>query len=123
MIIDHLELSTGQFDEMCAFYDAVLAPLEVIRIVAGSPAGYGRGERLPFWIRLGDPITRNAHYAFACLTRTQVHHAFDAARALGAAGLREPKLHPHIDPNYYAAYAYDPDGHLIEFVCRSEAER
>ena len=29
MIMDHLELSTNQFDEMCSFYDAALAPLGI----------------------------------------------------------------------------------------------
>lgn len=121
MIMDHLELSTNKFDEMCAFYDAALAPLGVTRIVPGSPAGYGRGDVLPFWLRVGDNSTVNAHYAFSCASRALVHNAFEAAKAIGGTGLREPKIHPHIDPNYYAGYACDPDGHLVEFVCR-EAE-
>lgn len=118
MIMDHLELSTENFDVMCAFYDAVLAPLGISRIVSGSPAGYGRGDELPFWLRTGDTVTLNAHYAFSCKSRAQVHEAFEAAKEIGGTGLREPKTHPHIDPNYFAGYACDPDGHLVEFVCR-----
>jgi catechol 2,3-dioxygenase-like lactoylglutathione lyase family enzyme len=118
MIMDHLELSTSKFEEMCAFYDAVLAPLGISRIVPGSPAGYGQGDLLPFWVRIGEKSTANAHYAFSCLSRALVHDAFNAARAIGGTGLREPTIHPHIDPNYYAGYANDPDGHLVEFVCR-----
>ncbi len=120
-MMDHLEISTHKFDEMCAFYDAVLAPLTITRVVSGSPAGYGRGDMLPFWIRAGDNRTVNAHYAFACASRTLVHDAVDAAKAIGGTRIREPKVHPHIDPNYYAGYACDPDGHLVEFVYR-EAE-
>lgn len=118
MMIDHLELSTSMFDQMCAFYDAALAPLGITRIVRGSPAGYGQGEVLPFWLRMSDISTVNAHYAFSCASRALVHDAFEAAKANGGTGPREPKIHPHIDPNYYAGYACDPDGHLVEFVCR-----
>ena len=119
MIMDHLELSTQRFEEMCAFYDAVLAPLGITRIVPGSPAGYGTDEALPFWVRSGESVTANAHYAFTCTSRIQVHEAFEIAQSCGGTGLREPKIHPHIDPNYYAGYSCDPDGHLVEFVCRS----
>lgn len=118
MIMDHLELSTNQFDEMCSFYDAALAPLGISRIVPGSPAGYGQDDDLPFWVRASDAVTVNAHYAFACSSRANVHRAFEAAKRSGGTGLREPKIHSHIDPNYYAGYARDPDGHLVEFVCR-----
>jgi catechol 2,3-dioxygenase-like lactoylglutathione lyase family enzyme len=118
MIMDHLELSTQKFDAMCEFYDAVLAPLGITRIVPGSPAGYGKGDALPFWVRTGEAVTINAHYAFACSSRMLVQCAFEAAKACGGTGLREPKIHPHIDPNYYAGYSFDPDGHLVEFVCR-----
>jgi catechol 2,3-dioxygenase-like lactoylglutathione lyase family enzyme len=118
MIMDHLELSTQKFDAMCTFYDAALEPLGITRIVPGSPAGYGQGDTLPFWVRTGDTVTVNAHYAFACTSRKLVHEAYEAAKAIGGTGLREPKIHPHIDPNYYAGYACDPDGHLVEFVCR-----
>jgi catechol 2,3-dioxygenase-like lactoylglutathione lyase family enzyme len=119
MTMDHLELSTQKFDAMCAFYDATLGPLGITRIVLGSPAGYGKADTLPFWVRTGEAVTVNAHYAFACSSRELVREAFAAAKALGATGLREPKVHPHIDPNYYAGYACDPDGHLVEFVCRA----
>jgi catechol 2,3-dioxygenase-like lactoylglutathione lyase family enzyme len=122
MIMDHLELSTNQFDVMCAFYDAVLAPLGIARIVPGSPAGYGKGDRLPFWVRTGDAVTTNAHYAFSCASRAMVELAFEIARASGGTGLRVPKVHDHIDANYYAGYACDPDGHLVEFVCRYAEE-
>lgn len=119
MLLDHLELSTLSFAAMCAFYDNSLAPLGISRIVPGSPAGYGDENDLPFWIRTSDTKTINAHYAFGCATRAMVHNACDAAIAAGGTGLREPKLHPHIDPHYYAGYAHDPDGHLVEFVCRA----
>lgn len=118
MMMDHLELSTNQFDEMRSFYDAALAPLGIIRIVPGSPAGYGRDDILPFWIRSSDAVTANAHYAFACSSRELVHSVFEAAKKCGGTGLIEPKIHAHIDPDYYAGYARDPDGHLVEFVCR-----
>jgi catechol 2,3-dioxygenase-like lactoylglutathione lyase family enzyme len=119
MMMDHLELSTQQFDQMCAFYDAVLAPLGISRIVKGSPAGYGMSDVLPFWLRSAQTPTQNAHYAFVATSRALVHAAYEAALQAGATDPRAPALHPHIDPNYYAGYARDPDGHLVEFVCRA----
>ncbi len=118
MMMDHLELSSGKFEDMCAFYDAVLEPLRITRIVSGSLARYGRGNVSPLWVRSGDRVTFNAHYAFSCVSRALAHDDYEAAKAIGGTGLREPKLHPHIDLNYYAGYACDPDGHLVEFVCR-----
>jgi catechol 2,3-dioxygenase-like lactoylglutathione lyase family enzyme len=119
MMMDHLELSTQQFDQMCAFYDAALAPLGITRIVKGSLAGYGMSDLLPFWLRSAQTPTQNAHYAFVATSRALVHAAYEAALQAGGTDPRAPALHPHIDPNYYAGYARDPDGHLVEFVCRA----
>lgn len=43
------------------------------------------------------------------------------AMALSAGGIepRAPKLLPQIEPDYYAAFIRDPDGHVVEFVCRA----
>ena len=40
-----------------------------------------------------------------------------AALAAGGKDNGEPGLRPQYHPNYYGAYALDPDGHNIEAVC------
>lgn len=57
------------------------------------------------------------HFAFQCRSRALVDAAFTAAIAAGGADNGEPKLLPHIHPNYYAGFVRDPDGHNVEFVC------
>jgi hypothetical protein len=50
--------------------------------------------------------------------RAVVNEAFALSNANGGAQDREPALAPHIHPNYFAAYARDPDGRLVEYVCQ-----
>lgn len=119
MLMDHLELATKRFEAMCAFYDQALSVLNIRRVTDGSPAGYGVGDELPFWIRRADIETANAHFAFVCASRSVVEAAYETAAAAGGVDLRKPRVHEHIDPNYYAGYARDPDGHLVEFVTRT----
>ena len=69
----------------------------------------------------GEPPASPLHIAFAAANREEVD-AFHAA-ALGAGGKDNgpPGLRPHYHPNYYGAFAIDPDGHNIEAVCHSPA--
>ena len=45
-----------------------------------------------------------------------------AALAAGGQDNGEPGLRPQYHPNYYGAYALDPDGHNIEAVCHDAPE-
>ncbi len=51
--------------------------------------------------------------------RAAVHGFFEAASAIGAEILYEPKIWPEYHPTYYAAFVRDPDGNNIEAVCHS----
>jgi catechol 2,3-dioxygenase-like lactoylglutathione lyase family enzyme len=48
-----------------------------------------------------------------------VRSFYEAALALGAESLHEPKLWPEYAPAYYAAFVRDPDGNNIEAVTHS----
>jgi catechol 2,3-dioxygenase-like lactoylglutathione lyase family enzyme len=103
-----------------AFYDAVLAPLGCRRVMEhGGAIGYGDSEFPAFWI--GPHSTgsgfRETHIAFDAPDRAAVHAFFDAAVALGAEVLHEPRLFPEYHPTYYGAFVRDPDGNNVEAVC------
>ena len=41
---------------------------------------------------------------------------YDAALALGAESLHEPRLWPEYHPGYFGAFVRDPDGNNVEAV-------
>jgi catechol 2,3-dioxygenase-like lactoylglutathione lyase family enzyme len=114
-MLDHVEIRTRRLADCLAFYSAVLAPLGYALAVDGEVKGFGHGGRLDFWIGEGEP-SRDVHFAFTAETRADVDRAFALGGSHGGAQDRAPALAPHIHPNYYAGYARDPDGRLVEFV-------
>jgi catechol 2,3-dioxygenase-like lactoylglutathione lyase family enzyme len=121
-VLDHLSIQCADVAASTAFYDAVLAPLGGTRIAAfGQVVGYGVPPRPDFWIaprQTGDGF-RESHIAFVAPDRAAVRAFFDAARALEAEVLHEPKVWPEYHAHYYGAFVRDPDGHNVEAVCHS----
>ena len=126
MIFDHLGFGVSDYEKGRAFYDAVLAPLGIRRVVEMSPAetplgnwaaGYGRGGRPDFWIGSDGKTTPSMHLAFLADSREQVRAFHAAALAAGGRDHGAPGLRPHYGPQYYAAFVLDLDGHNIEAVC------
>ena len=117
-MLDHLELSTRKVAENLAFYKNILEPLGYTLAVDGPAKGFGHDGRLDFWIIGGAP-SADVHFAFNALSRQQVHAAFERSDVNGGKKDRPPALAPHIHPGYYAGYARDPDGRLVEFVCHT----
>ena len=116
-MLDHLEIRTRRLADCAAFYRAVLEPLGYTLIVDGDQKGFGHDGRLNFWLVDGD-ASAHVHYAFTACDWKSVHAAFDRADCHGGRRDREPALAPHIHPDYFAGYARDPDGRLVEFVCQ-----
>lgn len=119
-MIDHVSLQVSDVPVSTAFYEAVLAPLE---IRPGHRDGAAVGFFSPgpgsFWIIPAQrPHDRELHLAFAARSRDEVQGFHQAAVALGAEVLNAPRVFPEYDTDYYAAFVRDPDGHNIEAVCR-----
>ena len=120
MLLDHLGMQCVDMEAAAAFYDAVLAPLGASRIMDfGQAIGFGIPPKPDFWISKHDSGEgfRESHIAFVANDRATVHAFFDAATAMGAEVLHEPRVWPEYHPDYYGAFVRDPDGNNVEAVC------
>lgn len=123
-MFDHIDCPVTDIRLSIAFYDALLAPLGIERLMTrlateagrASNAGYGRDGHAGFW--LSDASRRGKlHVGFSASTREAVVAFHSAGLAAGGADNGGPGLRSYA-PNYFAAYILDPDGHNIEAVCR-----
>jgi predicted lactoylglutathione lyase len=118
IVIDHFNLPVADLELSGAFYRSLLAPL-------GYPLLMRDGDAIGFGVdawRFGLIATKSPiiplHVAFAATDRDQVDQFFAPALAAGGQARGAPGVRAHYDPNYYAAYVTDPDGHNVEAVCR-----
>lgn len=124
-MFSHISLGTDDLPRACAFYDAVLAPLGLARMVTlpeQGAAGYG-GDIARFWITRafdGRPATpgNGAMVAFEAPSRAAVDATHAAALAAGGRDEGPPGLRPLYSPDYYGAYFRDPGGNKLCVVCR-----
>lgn len=120
-MIDHVSVPVRDLAASAAFYDAVLAPLLLRRLVE-RPATVGFGKAYPeFWLNLrpglsAAPADTGSH---VCLRAPDVAavEAFHAAalhhggHSDGAPGTRQAAM-----TTYFGAFIRDPDGNKIEAV-------
>ena len=120
-MLDHVSLQVADLERSAAFYDAVLARLGGGQVMnVGVAIGYGIG-RPTFWIgrAVDDGPNREVHVAFIAADRASVVAFRDAAVAMGAEVLHEPRVFPEYHPSYYGAFVRDPDGNNVEAVCHA----
>ena len=119
-MLDHLGIQCADVTAAASFYDSVLGTLGATRVMEfGEYVGYGQGKP-DFWLGPVIPAVegnRELHIAFAAPDRATVRAFFDAAVAVGAEVLHEPRLWPEYHPSYYGAFVRDPDGNNVEAVC------
>ena len=121
-MLDHVAIQCSDPGASSAFYDAVLAPLGVTRVMDfGTVVGFGSAGNPDFWIGPCDMdgSFRESHLAFAAADRDAVRAFFDAAVAHGAEVLHEPRVRPEYHPDYFGAFVRDPDGNNVEAVCHT----
>ncbi|OSI12800.1 VOC family protein [Neisseria canis] len=120
-ILSHVSLGTNRFDEAVAFYDRVLATLNICRVFDLSEyqaMAYGRAYP-EFWItRPCDgqkaETANGVHIAFFAATAEEVDDFYQAALAAGATDDGAPGPRPHYGKEYYGCFVRDLDGHKIE---------
>lgn len=128
-MLDHVFLSVSDLDRSIAFYTAALTPLGITQRVDydgndGSPGhpdlkGFGKNNRIFFWLRPGIAEGGAAHVGFVAGSQGEVDAAYAAAITAGAADNGPPGARLHYDPRYYAASVLDPDGYTLEFTYKS----
>lgn len=118
-VMSHVSLGTNDYPRAKAFYDAVLATLQ-IRCVMDFPGGAGYGREFPeFWVQTpfdGGRATvgNGVHVAFLANSVEEVQAFHAKALAMGATDDGEPDSRPDYGADYYAAFVRDLDGHKIE---------
>jgi len=128
-MIDHVFLSVSNLNRSIGFYERTLLPLGITQRQDfdgkdGPPGhpdlkGFGRDDRLFFWLREGVVEGRAAHVGFVAKSEAQVDATYSAAIAAGGRDNGPPGARVYYDPRYYAANIVDPDGYSLEFVYKS----
>lgn len=127
-MFSHIQLGARDLPRMIVFYDAVLAPLGLVRMADtadGGPAGAGsqHADRAwpQFYVQMpfnGLPATRanGNQISFAGGSPEQVDQAWSIAIQMGGADEGPPGLRPQYGEDYYGAYCRDPEGNKLCFV-------
>jgi len=120
--ISHVSLGTNDFARAKAFYDAVLATLD-IRCVMDWPGGAGYGKKFPeFWIQAphdGKPasVGNGTHVCFNAAYEAQVEAFYAKALEMGGRDDGAPGVRKEYSESYFAAFVRDLDGNKVEAVC------
>jgi len=124
-ILDHLTLSVADVARSRAFYEPALAPLDITVVKAfgeevpwGPAIAFGKAGQPAFWLFAKEQAQLPMHIAFTASSRALVRAFHQAALAAGAKDNGAPGVREIYHPDYYGAFAIDPDGHNIEAVCR-----
>ena len=118
-VISHVSIGTNDYEKARAFYNDVLAALD-IKIIMEHPGAVAYGRLYPeFWVctpHNGKPATlgNGFHMGFIATTKAQVHAFYDAAIAAGATCDGPPGPRPLYGEPYYGCFVLDLDGNKIE---------
>ena len=121
-MFDHVSIGVRDIARAKRFYDAALKPLGYECVSQGEGSlGYGKGS-VGLWIgQAKRPVPAdegsNLHFCFAAPSRKAVDAFHAAALKAGGKDNGKPGLRADYGPNYYAAFAIDPDGYRIEAYC------
>jgi predicted lactoylglutathione lyase len=114
-MIAHTGLHVSDYGKSKEFYLKILEPLGYQNNMEfGESAGFNDGTNTDFWINQSVKVVPS-HLAFEAKSAAAVKAFHKAALAAGARDNGGPGYRDY-SPGYYAAFAYDPDGHNIEAV-------
>lgn len=121
-MIDHVSIGARDLERSAAFYDALLAPLGLARLVSRD-AAVGYGKRYPeLWLNLRPgmelvPVGTGIHICLRARSEDAVRAFHAAALAGGGANDGAPGPRQAAMTGYFAAFIRDPDGNRIEAAC------
>lgn len=117
-MIDHVSVAVSDLPAAGRFYDAVLAPLGLSRLVTRDGT-IGYGKRYPeFWLNLRAPapssVNPGAHVCLRAPDEQSVRRFHATAVEQGAINDGEPGPRPAAVTDYFGAFILDLDGNKIE---------
>ncbi len=121
-MIDHVSLAVSDLDRSAVFYEKVLAPLGLNRLVAREGMTVGFGKRYPeFWLNArqglaSQPETTGTHICLRARSEDAVREFHAAALANGGRDAGIPGPRQAAFTTYFGAFIFDPDGNKIEAV-------
>jgi catechol 2,3-dioxygenase-like lactoylglutathione lyase family enzyme len=121
-VIDHISLAVSDLARSAAFYELVLAPLELTRLVDRSPATVGFGRKYPeFWLNAREqlaqqPETTGTHICLRAPSEDAVKQFHANALLRGGKDAGAPGPRRAAFTTYFGAFIFDPDGNKIEAV-------
>ena len=124
MMIDHISIGVRDIGKAKEFYDDALKPIGYACLSSSEGSlGYGR-DAVALWISAAErPVPADEksglHFCFAAPTRAGVDAFHAAALKAGGRDNGKPGVRTAYGPDYYAAFAIDPDGYRIEAYCGS----
>jgi catechol 2,3-dioxygenase-like lactoylglutathione lyase family enzyme len=122
-MIDHVSIAVSDLAASADFYDAVLAPLGLAKLVDRTPATVGFGKKYPeFWLNYRGGLkpqaeTTGIHICLRAPSEVAVREFFDAALARGGKSAGDPGPRQAAFTTYFGAFIFDFDGNKIEAVC------
>ncbi len=120
-MIDHVSVAVAVLARSTAFYEAVLAPLGLAKLVTRE-ATVGFGKTYPeFWINLREGLppqspSTGIHICLRTRSEDAVRAFHAAALAHGGADAGAPGPRQAAMTTYYGAFVFDPDGNKLEAV-------
>ncbi len=121
-MIDHISIAVSDLARSTAFYDAVLAPLELKRLIARAGSTVGFGKKYPeFWLNARDglapqPEATGMHICLRGPSEGAIRAFHAAALAQGGKTAGNPGPRQAAFTTYFGAFIFDPDGNKIEAV-------
>jgi len=123
-MIDHVSITVSDLARATAFYEKLLEPLGLARLVTRETTT-GFGKKYPeFWLDLhqDESAPSGTHIALRARGIDAVKAFHKAALENGGACDGPPGPREATNPGYYAAFIRDPDGNRIEAVTFVERE-
>ena len=121
-MIDHISIAVSDLARSAAFYDAVLAPLELNRLITREGLTVGFGKKYPeFWLNAREgirpqPETTGTHICLRAPSEDAIRAFHAAALAHGGKTAGDPGPRMAAFTTYFGAFVFDPDGNKIEAV-------
>lgn len=124
-MFDHVQIKVSDLAASRSFYEAVLRTLgyAVVLEFPRYVVGFGTNPHDMFEVAQASeeaPLSQATHIAFRAKNREAVNEFYRVAIARGAKDNGAPGLRPDYEPDYYATFVIDPNGHNLEAVCKEE---